>query len=268
VSVDWSTLRGVLIDLDGVVYTGRDPIPGAAGFLGEARRRGLKFLLVTNNSTTSPELVAERLRSMQIDVEPSEILTSAQAAVGYVRRRAEAGATVRIVGEAGLRQAAEEEGLVVVEGDASAEWVIAGLDRAFTYEKLAAATRAIMGGAHFVATNADALLPVEGGQVVPGAGTMIAAIKTATAVEPVVVGKPEPGLFEHGLQRLGGLAPDRAAMIGDRLDTDVDGGRRAGLRTILVLTGVTSPAEAEAASPPPDATLPNLASVTGLLWPT
>lgn len=267
-SVDWSTLRGVLIDLDGVVYTGRDPIPGADKFLDEARRRGLQFLLVTNNSTTSPELVAERLRGMRIEVEPSEILTSAQAAVGYVRRHAERGATVRIVGEAGLRQAAEEEGLVVVDGDARSEWVIAGLDRAFTYEKLAAATRAIMGGAHFVATNADALLPVEGGQVVPGAGTMIAAIKTATAVEPVVVGKPEPGLFEHGLQRLGGLAADRVAMIGDRLDTDVDGGRRAGLRTILVLSGVTSRAEAAAASPPADATLPNLASVTELLWPT
>jgi 4-nitrophenyl phosphatase len=266
-SVDWSTLRAVLIDLDGVVYTGRDPIPGAAGFLNEARHRGLKFLLVTNNSTTSPERVADRLRGMQIDVEPNEILTSAQAAVGYVRRRAERGATVRIVGEAGLRQAAEEEGLVVVEGEDNAEWVIAGLDRAFTYEKLALATRAIRSGAHFVATNADALLPVEGGQVVPGAGTMIAAIKTATAVEPVVVGKPEPGLFEHGLDRLGGLAADQVAMIGDRLDTDVDGGRRAGLRTILVLSGVTSPAEAQAANPPPDATLPNLASVTGLLWP-
>ncbi|MBV9581246.1 MAG: TIGR01457 family HAD-type hydrolase, partial [Chloroflexi bacterium] len=151
-SVDWSTLKGVLIDLDGVVYIGREPIPGAGRFLSEARRRGLKFLLVTNNSTTSPEHVAERLGGMQIDVEPDEILTSAQAAVGYVKRHAAPGTRVRIVGEAGLRQAAEEEGLVVVDGDAGAEWVIAGLDRAFTYEKLAAATRAIMGGAHFVAT--------------------------------------------------------------------------------------------------------------------
>ena len=89
VSVDWSSLRGLLIDLDGVVYTGRDPIPGAAGFLAEARTRGLKFLLVTNNSTTSPELVAERLRGMHIEVLPEEILTSAQAAVAYVRAHAE-----------------------------------------------------------------------------------------------------------------------------------------------------------------------------------
>jgi len=268
VTVDWSSLKAVLIDLDGVVYTGRIPIPGAAGFLAEARRRGLKFLLVTNNSTTSPELVAERLRGMQIDVGPDEILTSAQAAVGYVKLHAAQGARVRIVGEAGLKAEAEQQGFVVVDdGEASAEWVIAGLDRAFTYAKLASATRDILAGAHFVATNADALLPIEGGQVVPGAGTMIAAIKTATGVEPVVLGKPEPGLFEHGLLRLGGLAPSDAAMIGDRLDTDVDGGARAGLRTILVLTGVTTAAEAAAAASQPDAVCADLASVAGLVWP-
>jgi HAD superfamily hydrolase (TIGR01457 family) len=268
VTTDWSSLKGVLIDLDGVVYTGRIPIPGAADFLAEARSRGLKFLLVTNNSTTSPELVAERLHGMQIEVGPHEILTSAQAAVAYVKLHAAAGARVRIVGEAGLRQEAENEGFVVVEdGEAQAEWVIAGLDRAFTYAKLANATRDIMSGAHFVATNADALLPVEGGQMVPGAGTMIAAIQTATSVQPVILGKPEPGLFEHGLRRLGGLAPHEVAMVGDRLDTDVDGGRRAGLRTILVLSGVTSAAQAAIAAPPPEAITADLASVAHLLWP-
>jgi 4-nitrophenyl phosphatase len=266
VSVDWSSLRGLLIDLDGVVYTGRDPIPGAAGFLAEARRRGMKFLLVTNNSTTSPELVAERLRGMHVEVVPEEILTSAQAAVAYVRAHAEPGERVRIVGEAGLRQAVEEEGFVVVEdGEDSCDWVIAGLDRAFTYAKLAGATRAIMGGARFVATNSDALLPVEGGQVVPGAGTMIAAIQTATAVVPIVLGKPEPGLFQVGVQRLGGLPLDEVAMIGDRMDTDVVGGQRAGLRTILVLSGVTTPAEAAASSTQPDATVADLAHVADLL---
>jgi 4-nitrophenyl phosphatase len=266
VTTDWATLRGLLIDLDGVVYTGRDPILGAAGFLGEARRRGLKFLLVTNNSTTSPELVAERLRTMHVEVEPDEILTSAQAAVAYVRAHGDPGARVRIVGEAGLRQAAEQEGLLVVEdGEAASDWVIAGLDRAFNYVKLTGAMRAIMGGARFVATNADALLPVEGGQVVPGAGTMIAAIQTATGVQPLVVGKPEPGLFEHGLRRLGGLSPEHVAMVGDRLDTDVVGGQRAGLRTILVLSGVTNPGEAAVAEPQPDAIVADLASVAALL---
>src|SRR5204863_2510076 len=115
--------------------------------------------------------------------------------------------------------------------------VLAGLDRQFNYETLTGATRAILAGARFVATNADALLPIEGGNVLPGAGTMIAAIQTATASVPVVVGKPEPGLFEHGLRRLGNLQPHEAAMIGDRLDTDVVGGHRAGLHTILVMSG-------------------------------
>lgn len=266
---DWASLRGLLIDLDGVVYTGREPISGAAGFLAEARRRALKFLLVTNNSTTSPELVADRLRSMHIEVTPGEILTSAQAAAAYVCAHAGRGARVRIVGEAGLKQAVEEEGLVLVEdGQIGADWVITGLDRAFDYAKLTAATRAIMAGARFVATNGDALLPVEGGQVVPGAGALVAAIHTATGVAPIVVGKPEPGLFEHGLRRLGGLLPEQVAMIGDRLDTDVVGGRRAGLRTILVLSGVTSLDEARLATTQPDAIADDLAHVAQILgWP-
>jgi 4-nitrophenyl phosphatase len=264
--VTWAALRGLLIDLDGVVYTGRDPIPGAAGFLAEARRRGLNFLLVTNNSTTSPELVAERLRGMHIDVSPGEILTSAQAATAYVSGHAERGARVRLVGEAGLRQAALAEGLDIMDdGQANVDWVIAGLDRAFDYEKLTSATRAIMAGAHFVATNADALLPIEGGQVIPGAGSIVAAIQTATGVAPIVVGKPEPGLFEHGLKRLGGLGPEQVAMVGDRIDTDVVGGQRAGLRTILVLSGVTTEAEARRACPPPDAIAADLAHVADAL---
>jgi 4-nitrophenyl phosphatase len=266
VTSDWSVLRGLLIDLDGVVYTGHEPIPGAAEFLAEARRRGLAFLLVTNNSTTSPELVAERLRGMRIDVTPQEVLTSAQAAAAYVRSRTARGTRVQIVGEAGLRQAAEAEGLQIVEnGHGPAEWVIAGLDRAFTYEKLTSATRAIMAGAQFVATNADALLPIEGGQVIPGAGSIVAAIQTATNRVPTVVGKPAAGLFEHGVRRLGGLRPDQVTMIGDRVDTDVVGGQRAGLRTILVLSGVTTPAEATQANPQPDAVTPDLAHVADIL---
>jgi 4-nitrophenyl phosphatase len=259
-------MRGLLIDLDGCVFTGSRPIPGSAGFIHEARRRGMPFLLVTNNSTAGPELVAERLRAMQIQVDSREVLTSAQAAVAYVKLHARPGTLVRIVGEAGLRQAAVSEGFSVLDnGEAHAEWVIAGLDRGFNYEKLTSATRDIIGGARFVATNADPLLPIEGGLVMPGAGTILAAITAATAVEPVVLGKPEPGLFEIGMQRLGGLPPTEVAMIGDRLDTDIDGAQRAGLRGILVLSGVTSRAQADAARPRPDAIVANLANVAGLL---
>jgi 4-nitrophenyl phosphatase len=266
-------LRGLLIDLDGVVYSGREPIPGGAEFLAEARRRGLAFLLVTNNSTASPELVAERLGGMGIEVTSAEVLTSAQAAAAYIRAHAEPGARVRVIGEDGLRQAAHEEGLHVTDASEDGaqdgraprvDWVLAGLDRAFDYQKLSDATRAILAGAHFVATNTDALLPIEGGRVIPGAGSIMAAIETATGVSPTVVGKPEPGLFEHGLRRLGDLAPDQVAMIGDRLDTDVLGGKRAGLKTILVLSGVTSQA-ADTAGSRPDAVVADLSAVAGIL---
>lgn len=257
-------LRGLLIDLDGVVYTGRQAIAGAGGFLAEARRRGMPFLLVTNNSTTPPEQVAERLAGMDIVVRPEEVLTSAQAAMGYVRAHCGANTRVLVVGEAGLQQAAQREGLTVAV-DGEVDWVVAGLDRQFDYQKLARATRAIRAGASFVASNADALLPIEGGDVLPGAGSIVAAIRTATGVAPVIAGKPEPALFEHALQKLGGFQANEAAMIGDRLDTDIDGGRAAGLRTILVLTGVTTRDLLATSSVHPDAVAPDLASVAELL---
>jgi 4-nitrophenyl phosphatase len=256
-------LRGLLIDLDGVVYTGRQAIPGAGEFLAQARQQGLPFLLVTNNSTRAPEQVAERMSGMGIEVAADEILTSAQAAMAYVREHSQGEARVLVVGEAGLRTAAEREGLQLRED--GADWVVAGLDRTFDYQKLARATRAIRGGARFVASNADALLPIEGGDVLPGAGSIVAAIRAATGVEPVVVGKPEPAMFAHGLRKLGGLRPGDVAMIGDRLDTDIDGGQAAGLRTILVLTGVTTRGLLATASVHPDAVAPDLAGVADLL---
>ena len=263
-------MRGLLIDLDGVMYTGREAIPGSAGFLAAAREHGMPFLLVTNDSTASPQHVADRLRGMHMPVEAREIVTSAQAAAGYVRAHTPGSATprVRLIGEAGLRAAALEQGLVLVEdGARDVDWLIAGLDRAFDYEKLTLATRSIRAGARFLATNADALLPIEGGEVIPGAGSIIAAIRTASAVEPIVVGKPQPGLFEHGLRRLGDPPPAQVAMIGDRLDTDVVGARRAGLRTILTLSGVTHANDLVglAASEHPEAVVPNLAAVATLL---
>ncbi|MBV9168651.1 MAG: HAD hydrolase-like protein, partial [Chloroflexi bacterium] len=187
------------------------------------------------------------------------------------------------------RQAVLREGLEIVEdGQLDVDWVLAGLDRTFDYEKLTLATRSIRAGARFVATNADALLPIEGGEVLPGAGSIVAAIQAATAVEPIVVGKPEPGLFEDGLRRLGGLQPHQVVMIGDRLETDIAGGRRAGLHTILVLSGVARAQRAQRAEraqdvaglPPrerseqsaqreqsaqPDAIAADLASVAALL---
>ncbi len=257
-------LRGLLIDLDGVVYTGRQAIPGSAGFLHEARRRGLPFFLVTNNSTATPETVAQRLRGMDIQVDAGEIVTSAEAAVAYVVNESPHGARVLLIGETGLREAVARTDLeVVAEGDA--DWVVVGLDRQFTYAKLVAITRAIQNGARFVATNADPLLPSEGGLLNPGAGSIIAAIETATGMQPIIVGKPSPGLFQRGLDRLGSPPPDSVAMVGDRLDTDIIGARQVGLKTILVLTGGTTEQQLGSATVRPDVVVADLAGVAGLL---
>lgn len=262
----FAPVQGLLIDLDGVVYTGGREIPGAGWFMEKARLHRLPFLLVTNNSTTSPAGVAERLQRMGITAKAEEVLTSADAAAAFIARQDPHGAITFAVGEAGLRQSLQAAGLRVADQDQrdGVEWVVVGLDRQFDYAKLAAATRAIRGGARFVATNVDALLPVEGGDMLPGAGTMVAAIQAATGIEPTVVGKPGPALFQAGLQRLG-LPSDAVAMVGDRVDTDIDGAHRAGLRAILVLTGVTSQAMAAALAVQPESVLPDLAAVATLL---
>ena len=260
-----STIRGLLIDLDGVVYTGRLPIPGAAEFLAEARQRRLPFLLVTNNSTTSPTAVAERLVGMGIPAESYDVLTSAEAAAAYLKSEDKATGPVLVVGEDGLREEVVKQGLALANDGEAPAWVLVGLDRTFDYHKLTAATAAIRAGARFVATNVDASLPVEGGALLPGAGSIVAAIRTASGKEPVVLGKPEPGLFHRGLERLGNLAPDQVAMIGDRLDTDIDGGLRAGLRTILVLTGVSKQDEVDRGPVRPDGVVPSLGTVGALL---
>lgn len=259
-------LAGLLIDLDGVVYTGGTPIPGSIELLLAAKARGFPFLLATNNSTATAHQVAERIRGMGADVQAADVVTSSEAAAAYVLHASGAGARVLPVGEAGLVAALTEAGLQVVDGsDCDAEWVVAGLDRQFDYARLSRATRAIRGGAGFVATNTDALLPVEGGGLLPGAGSIVAAIAAASGVVPVVTGKPEAALFLRGLERLGNLPPHSVAMVGDRIDTDVVGAQAAGLRTILVLTGVSTLEEAVALDPPPDAILPNLAAVADLL---
>lgn len=257
-------LRGLLFDLDGVIYTGARAIPGASELLAEARRRQMPFLLVTNNSTRSAAAVAGALARMGIHVAPEEILTSSAAAAGFVREHAGPSARVLVIGEAGLREAVADAGLQVVE-DEAADWVVAGLFRQFDYAWLTRAVRAILNGARFVATNADALLPVEGGAYLPGAGSIVGSIAIATGVQPTVIGKPEPVLFRQGVERLGSPPPARVAMIGDRLDTDIHGAARAGLSTILVLTGISTAAEAETSTPRPDLVLPDLPALARLL---
>jgi 4-nitrophenyl phosphatase len=249
-------LRGFLIDLDGVVYTGTEVIPGAPEFFALLRARSVPFLLITNNSSRRAEQFAARLEQMGIPVAPEEILTSAQATAETLAASAQSGSRVFVIGEEGLRSQLEAHGFILVDDSSDVDYVVVGLDRGFDYRKLTLAVRAVAAGAQFVGSNPDATLPLEDG-IYPGAGSFQAAITTATGVPPMIVGKPEPTMITLGLRHLG-CAPALCGVVGDRLDTDILGGQRAGATTILVLTGISTLADVETSAVKPDYVLQDL----------
>jgi 4-nitrophenyl phosphatase len=240
--------RGYLVDLDGVVYHGDTVIPSAPGFFRFLRDRGIPFLMTTNNSTLGPPQYVEKLARMDIQVAESEVLGSADATAAYLAQQSPAGGRVFVIGEEGLKSAIETAGFELAESDV--QYVVVGLDRDLTYRKLTTAVRLIRAGAAFVGPNPDTTLPTDDG-IIPGAGSFQAALHAATGVRPLIIGKPEPTMLVIGSERLG-LTPAETAIIGDRLDTDIVGGHRAGLQTLLVLTGVSSRADAAAAEVKPD----------------
>lgn len=229
-------MNGFLIDLDGTLYRGHEPIPGAAAFLQWLHKEQLPYLLVTNNSSRTPEQVAEHLHALGIDVPAAAVYTSSQAAVQYLTEQ-RAGHRVHMIGEDGLRIALDAAGFAV--GGTTPDYVVQGIDRSFTYGKLTEAVRHLKHGATYVLTNPDRMLPSDGG-LMPGAGSLAAAITAASGVEPVVIGKPSPIIMAYAIERLGLPAAD-VWVIGDNVHTDIRGGAMAGCRTALVLTGVATP---------------------------
>jgi HAD superfamily hydrolase (TIGR01450 family) len=230
--------RGVVLDLDGVLYLGEEPIAAAPAALDQVRGLGVRVAFVTNNSFRPPGLVAEKLNRMGVKAAEGEVLTSAQAAVHLLGGRdGLAGAKVLVVGGPGLRQALEEAGAGIVDGDAwrEAEVVAVGFDPELTYAKVRDATLAIRAGARFVGSNPDTTLPTTEG-LWPGAGATLALLRASTGVRPEVAGKPERALLETAAAAIG---PGPYLMVGDRVDTDLDGAHRLGWTTALVLSGVT-----------------------------
>lgn len=244
-----TSIRHLLIDLDGVLYRGNAALPGAQGFTTWLRDRDIAFRLVTNNSTLTPRQYVEKLAGMGIQVEADEIFTSALAVNLYLEQAGARGMRALLIGEAGLHDAAVRAGLDVV-ADRPADWVILGLDRQATYHDFAVATLAIRDGARLLASNADASFPTEQG-LVPGAGALLALLTTATGVTPTIVGKPEPLMLELAMRQMGGTLSD-TAMLGDRLDTDIEAANRLGIGSIMVLTGVSSEADLEGCHWQPD----------------
>jgi phosphoglycolate/pyridoxal phosphate phosphatase family enzyme len=241
--------RLVILDLDGVVYRGDRAVAGAAELIARLRRSGVLVCFVTNNSMAMPSDFARRLQSMGVPASVDEIVTSTTATIEHLHRHLPAARRLLAVGAPGLGAMLRGAGFEVVaaadavppEPDGSPlaaafDAVVVGLDLQFNFRSLAAAQAAILSGARFVATNNDARYPMPRG-FLPGAGSMVAAIRTATGVEPTIIGKPEPAMFLAILEQLG-VTPADALVIGDNPDSDVVAANRAGIRAVLVLTGV------------------------------
>jgi glycerol-1-phosphatase len=252
-----------LLDLDGVVYVGPDAVPGAPEALADVVKAGLKVAYVTNNASRTPETVAEHLTELGVPATRDDVVTSAQAAAALLKRRLPQGARVLVVGGEGLNQALRDEGLTPVGSmDDHPLAVTQGFGPDVGWRLLAEGTRAVRAGLPWIATNRDLTVPTPHGPA-PGNGTLVAAIATAAEAEPEVAGKPQPPLFVEAARRYGSSRP---IVVGDRLDTDLEGARAAGMDGLLVLTGVTSATVALAAAPP---RRPHLISrdLTGLLEP-
>lgn len=241
-------IRGLILDMDGVLHVGPRPIEGLQTFMDFILRRSLELIYVTNNSTMTPEELCERLSGFGIQASDTQIITSATATARYLAGIFPDGGEVFLVGEEGLHQAVKGAGFEV--SDKMPMAVVVGLDRQIDYQKISTAATAILNGARFVACNVDSGAPKSGG-IAPGAGSMVAAIQAVVQTPPVEIGKPDPRMFNEAVQRMG-LDPEECAAVGDRLDIDIACAHLAGLPSILVLSGMTGPEMIEGSLYPPD----------------
>ena len=249
-------VRHLIIDMDGVLWRGKQPLPGLERFFETLHRLTIRFVLATNNATKSREEYLAKLEQFGLNVGDEAILTSPQATASYLARHAPQ-AQVFVIGEAGLIAELRAAGLCVVnERPERATHVVVGLDRGLTYAKLAEACLLIRRGAAFIGTNPDLTFPSERG-LVPGNGAVLAALQAATGVAPLIIGKPQPEMILQAMARMN-CTPENTAMIGDRLDTDILGGQRAGLTTILMLSGVTGREDLNRSAIAPDYVFANL----------
>lgn len=227
--------KGYLIDLDGTMYKGTERIEAASDFVKRLRQKNIPYLFVTNNSSRTPAQVAEKLRGFDIPAEEELVFTTSMATANYIYDRKK-DASIYLIGEEGIRTALEEKGFQFA-GE-HAEYVVVGIDRDLTYEKLAVACLAVRNGAVFLSTNADVALPTERG-FMPGNGSITAVITVSTKTKPIFIGKPESIIVEQALRVLG-TNKNETLMVGDNYDTDIMAGMNAGMDTVLVHTGVTT----------------------------
>ena len=241
-------VQAAILDMDGVLWKDKQPLINLKEAFERFDSLGIRVVLATNNSSRTVKEYQEKIAAMGAQVAEEQIVTSSMAAAHVLHQRFPQGGPVYILGAASLHQALEQADFFHAEENVLA--VISGLDRTFSFDKLARATRLIRQGAFFMGTNPDTTFPTPNG-LGPGAGSILAAIQTASEQTAVIAGKPSPTLYQMAMQRLG-VSPQQTVSIGDRMETDILGGIRAGCRTALVLSGVTSRQTLQACDYQPD----------------
>lgn len=232
----WDVYDVAMLDLDGVVYVGPEAVPGAPGHLAKAAAEGMRLAYVTNNASRPPDAVAQHLRDLGVDASAEDVVTSAQAAARLLSEQLPAGSPVFVIGGRGLEVALTELGLRPVQ-DAADEpvAVVSGYSGELRWATVMAGAILVRGGLPWVASNTDLTVPTPQGPG-PGNGALVGVVARFADREPVVAGKPEAPLFEETLRRVGGQRP---LVVGDRLDTDIEGANTVGYDSLLVMTGVT-----------------------------
>ncbi|MCF6204136.1 MAG: HAD-IIA family hydrolase [Methylococcaceae bacterium] len=262
-----TNIHALIIDMDGVLWEGNRALPGLIEFFQLLRKKSLPFVLATNNASLTQEQYISKLKTMDVTVSHKEILTSSMATAHYLSEHSIPNSKrAFVIGEEGLRQPLAEQGFTLIDSfdaETSADFVICGLDRKLTWEKLANASLHLHAGAKFIGTNADTTLPTEKGPVV-GNGAILAALQATTKVSPTIIGKPEPIMYQQAIKTLG-VAPEDTIAIGDRLNTDILGAVNTGVRSILVLTGISSEEDLKSVDYKPTWIMPDICSVTEAL---
>ncbi|MGZ8953522.1 MAG: HAD-IIA family hydrolase [Methylovulum sp.] len=266
-------IRALIIDMDGVLWHGTQPLPGLTDFFQTLRDQNIRFILATNNASLTAEQYVTKLRKMGVAVSLNEILTSAMATAFYLAEHNNPEETkVFVVGEDGAKQPLIDlgftlTGLYEISGNdnsnAGADIVVCGKDATLTWDKLATATLNIRAGAKFIGTNADTTLPTERG-ITHGNGAILAALQTATGVTPTIIGKPEPIMYQQAIELLA-ADPTETVAIGDRLETDILGAARAGIRSLMVLTGISTEEDLKASDYQPTWVMQDIQAITNAL---
>ncbi len=269
----FTNIRALIIDMDGVLWHGNQPQSGLVDFFQTLRNLKIRFILATNNASLTPEQYVTKLATMGVQVALNEILTSAMATALYLSKHYDPTTTrVFVVGEDGAREPLVTLGFTLTElyeisnpenPNKGANIVVCGKDSTLTWDKLATATLNIRAGAKFIGTNADTTLPTEHG-ITHGNGAILAALEVATGITPTIIGKPEPIMYQQAIALLG-IDPTETVAIGDRLETDILGAVRTGIRSLMVLTGISSEDDLQSSDYQPTWVMPDIEAITHAL---